>query len=419
MSQTSAGLTILSNQTSYADSENIDSFERLRISDPFTIFSVQCQYNTATIKMESGTTGTGVAPSHSANTRLVTLSATAGTGTCFMQSYKYCPYQPGKSTLVKITGCFGTPVAAATMDYMYGDANNGIIYRMNGTSGVQIGLRTSTSGSASTNFVNQVNWNIDKLDGTGISGKTLDTTKDFILMIDLQFLGMGRVRVGFNIDGIIVPVHQFLCANLLTVPYMQSATLPIQILLTATATGSTANCYFKCAAVESEGGFSGAQGYTFSTPEGTVTANSGARTHLISIRPKTTFNSIVNRNFFTLDDIHMYVTGSNPVYWELCVGVTFSVAPTYADVNSTYSAFEYGTGGTYSGLTGLVISSGYLGPTTNQSGAVPISHITQQLYDISLDRSGAVRANGTLTLLVSGIGGTSAARGSLNYLEMR
>jgi len=46
----------------------------------------------------------------------------------------------------------------------------------------------------------------------------------------------------------------------------------------------------------------------------------------------------------------MIVTGNSPVYWELCIGATFSVAPTWADVNTASSAFEYGKGGTFASI---------------------------------------------------------------------
>jgi hypothetical protein len=133
----------------------------------------------------------------------------------------------------------------------YFDSLNGLFFRQTGTA-LSVVRRTSTSGSVVDNVVEQANWNLDKLDGTGASGFTLDDTKAQILFIDFQYLGMGRVRMGFDINGIIVYCHEFLNANVLDVPYMQSGTLPIGILLTTTGTSVTKTSYFKCAAVHSE-----------------------------------------------------------------------------------------------------------------------------------------------------------------------
>ena len=400
----------------FGDSAGNDSFSRLRVSEPVGLFSAQCQYDADPLLYETGATGTGVAPAHNADTRMVALSATAGTGTSFIQSYEYVPYQAGKSQLIFVTGVIGAAVAAAVVDIGAFDAANGIGLRQNGTSGLQFFRRTSTSGSVVTNTVDQSSWNQDKLDGTGKSGITLDITKAIILVIDAQFLAMGRVRFGFDIDGMIVWAHYMKHANVIAVPYMQTLTLPVQMLVTAASTAGAKTAYFKCASVSSEGGFADDAGYSFATPEGTVTAANGARTHILSIRPRTTFNSLANRYRYKTTSLEVFVTGANPVFWELCIGATFSVAPTFGNVNATYSGTDYGTGGTLS-AAGLVIASGYVS-ATNQS-KTSVSREIAARYPISLDRAGAVRANGTMSLLVSGIGGTSASRASINYTEIR
>ena len=117
-----------------------------------------------------------------------------------------------------------------------------------------------------------------------------------------------------------------------------------------------------------------------------------------------------------LTSVEIFVTGNTPIFWELCVGSTFSVAPTFASVNATYSAYQHGTGGTLTAGT-LAIASGYVAATTQNKTAV--SREISARYPITLDRAGAVRAFGTLSLLVTGIGGTSATRASLNFTETR
>lgn len=407
-------------QMSYSDTGALDAFSRLRTSTTSTVFSTQAQYNAAGIQMEIGATGTGVTPTHDANTRMITVSATAGSGTAFIQSYQYSPYIPGKSQFIAETFVLGTAVASAIVDVGYFDASNGIILRQNGTTNYQIILRTSTGGSVSdANIVAQSAWNIDTmLSGTGPSRKTIDLTKAQILIIDLQFLGMGRVRVGFDIDGVVYYVHEFKNANNLSVPYMQTATLPVGMLITASSTATTKTAYWKCATVQTESGKTEDVGFHFGTGEGTVTAASGARTHILSVRPKTTFNGITNRELFELHTINIANTGAKPVFWELVVGAAFSVAPTWADVNTTYSACESGTAGTFSNLTtGIVVASGYVDPSSG-STSTEITSVSAN-YPITLNRAGAVRAMGTYSLLVTGIGGSSDCRATLNFHEVR
>ena len=399
------------------DGANLDAFSRLRVSNATALFASQCQYDADPLLFETGATGTGVAPAHDANTRMVALSATAGNGESFIQSYESIPYQAGRSQLVFCTFNLGAGVAGAVVDVGLFNAGNGFFLRQNGASGLQLVRRTSTSGSVVDNVINQADWNIDPMDGTGPSGLTLDPATVQILCFDAQYLAMGRARVYFDIGGLLIEVHHFEHANVISVPYMQTLTLPIQMLLTATATGATKTAHFKCSSVSSEGGFEEDLGYSFATPEGTVTAASGAPTHILGLRPATTFNSIANRVSIRATSIEVLVTGADPVRWELTVGAAFSAEPTWAAVNATYSSAEYtSVVGTVSSV-GLVIASGYLAASNQTKSSVNFRVAAR--YPVSLDRAGAVRANGTLHLFVTGIGGTSASRATLNYTEVR
>jgi hypothetical protein len=224
------------------------------------------------------------------------------------------------------------------------------------------------------------------------------------------------VRVGFDIDGVIVPAHSFLHANGVTLPYIQYASLPVRVGMMATANGATATMRFICAAVLSEGGQEENGGIPFSV-EGTVTAASGTDTHILSVRPLTTFNSIQNRAKVILDSVDLLVTGNQPVLWKLVAGQALT-APSFAAVNATYSAVEAHAGaGTLSGSPAVVIQQGYVAASaTTKSASNP--RVAGRI-PITLDAAGAVRALGTITVLVQGIGGTSACRAVLNWRELR
>jgi hypothetical protein len=65
----------------------------------------------------------------------------------------------------------------------------------------------------------------------------------------------------------------------------------------------------------------------------------------------------------------------------------------------------------------VVFASGIVpASATSKAG---ITSKTPVKYPITLNAAGAVRANGTLTLLVSGIGGTSQCYYSMNWKEIR
>lgn len=397
------------------DTATRDAFSRIRVSNPQTIFQTQASYDLDAVDMEAGSTGTGVTPTFDSTIRAVTLSCGAGSGSSFYQSYEYIPYQPGKSQLAFITFTLGTAVAGAVKDVGYFDSENGVFLRQNGVSGLEIILRSSVSGGVVDQTISQANWNIDPLDGTGPSGLTLDVANAQILVIDLQFLGMGRVRVAFDIDGCIKPVHYFLNANNITTPYMQTATLPVQALMTSTA---VADMLFKCASVISEGGVDNKPSLLTATPEVTATMANGTLTHFISLRPKTTFNGITNRTLGLLNALNILITNNNEMQYLIVYGAVFSVAPTWNDVNGTFSSFEYGTGGTFSNFTGgILLENQYANSSGSFKGVIDNSFQSQ--LPITLDRAGANRALGTVTVIAQGIGGNAAIRGSLQFSEYR
>jgi hypothetical protein len=138
----------------------------------------------------------------------------------------------------------------------YFDDNNGVFLQRDGTE-LSFIIRTYTGGSVdNTRKVVQSSWNGDKLDGSGASGITLDTTKAQVMFIDFQWLGVGNVRAGFVINGEYITAHTFENANEITKVYMQTATLPLRLEIENTgAAASSSSMKQICSTVSSEGGY--------------------------------------------------------------------------------------------------------------------------------------------------------------------
>jgi len=401
--------------TTFTSGDQLDAFSNMRTADPSFVADGQLTYDLQPILYQQVTSANGTI-AHDATNRCATISlASASSGEdTYMQSYQHYRYQAGRGQEIFITWAGHSLTANCEMYVRYGNGSNGIGFASDGTlTGSRFEILSDTGNG--DQLVSQANWNQDKLDGTGASGYTLDPTKTHILVIDVQALYVGRVRVGFDIDGAIVWAHEFYHANNIAVPYIQTANLPIRAGIKATDDSATGSMRFICSCVLSRGGQEQIAGYDYSV-EGTVEAASGARTHLLSIRPKTTFNSITNRVEFVLEDVEILVTGNNPVYWELCLGQALTT-PTYADANATYSAYEYADAETLSGSPAVVFASGYCA-ASNQAKGVVSRGITNR-YPITLDVAGAVRDMGTLTLLVTGLGAASVCRGQIHWKELR
>jgi hypothetical protein len=75
--------------------------------------------------------------------------------------------------------------------------------------------------------VPQTEWNVDKMDGSGPSGYTLDTAKMQMAYIDYTWYGAGFIRFGFRTtEGNILYAHKMANNNANTEAYMRSGNLP-------------------------------------------------------------------------------------------------------------------------------------------------------------------------------------------------
>ena len=400
----------------YADSPNLTASGRLRVADETTLFGAQLTYDLRPLQYEQSSTGTGATVTYDSTNRqaLMTFASTPTGGESYMQSYSYFPYLPGRSQLIFVTFNLLSAATNVVKFAGYSDGVNGMEFQLSGST-KQFVLYSGTGSGTET--ITQPNWNLDTFDGSGPSGITLDISKVQILVIDFISLYAGRVRMGFDVGGSIYYCHEFLHANVTAFPYIQYATLPVRCGMTCTATVST-TMNFICASVSTEGGADTAEGFfnSFSTQNVAITAASGARTHVLSLRPSLTFNSITNRYKLEINTVNVNVDGANPVFWELVIGQALAGA-SYAAVNAKYSATDIDVAGTLSGSPTLVIASGYVA-SSNQSKS-SVSADAKIFFPLTLDQAGAVRANGTVSLLATGIAGASAMNASINFAEVK
>jgi hypothetical protein len=400
----------------FTDSANFDAFSRLRISNPLTLFNAQLTYDLCPLLFEQITNGTGASITHNTTNRYadITFSSTPIGGKSIMQSFEYLPYQPGKSQLIFITFNFVQGINNVIKFAGYSDGLNGIEFQLNGTQ-KQFHLYSSTSQGNVTKL--QSEWNLDKLDGTGKSGINLDISKVQILVIDLQALYAGRVRVGFDIDGVIVYAHEFLHSNSITPPYLAYASLPVRCGMTCTDTVTT-SMYFLCSAVISEGGGDDVSqfGYTFQQMSGSTNVLT-SDTHIMTLRPKLLFNGLSNRSRVSFIDVEIYNGGNQPVQWDLVVGQALSGTTTFNNVSSLYSSTEYNTAGTLSGAYAVKIDGGWV-PASGSVKSVTNTAINSR-YPITLDASGNHRVLGTITLIMTSLSGTQPCRGAIKFREIR
>ena len=359
---------------------SVDAFGRLRTSHPFTLFDSSHRYRDNNLWATSNTANTTIVFSPSEG--LVNLNVdTTANSEIVRETTKVFSYQPGKSLLIFNSLVFNEPKENLRQRSGYFGANNGIYLEQSGLDTFFV-ERSFVTGSITETRIAKSQWNIDKMDGTGPSGIVLDITKSQIMWTDIEWLGMGSVRVGFVIDGQFVLCHTFHHANLIQSTYMTTGSLPLRLEIKNTGTTSS-NSTMKqvCSSVISEGGYelNGLQ-QSVSTPVNSPIDLTNANTYynLISLRLKSTrLDAIAIMSALSLLGIT-----NNAIYnWQVRASAT-TTGGSWVSAG-TDSAVEYKIdSATVSG--GRVLASGFTTSTTQSS--IPVDILKEALFKFQLER---------------------------------
>lgn len=335
-----------------------DAFSRLRVSNPKTIFDSKQLYDNAPLFWDDQEeSGSGTTSTHSINKAASSLAVALNTaGKRTRQTYMRFNYQPGKSQLVFVTGILNESGGGSGITTNIGlfDDNNGLFFQdKNGIKSVII--RSNTSGSVVDTVVTKNNWD-DPLDGTGRSAITIDFTKTQIFVIDFQWLGVGRIRFGFNIGGIIVYCHLIQNANVLSLVYMSTPNLPIRIQIENDGTGQASSLSHICVTIISEGGNDETGIIRYKSVDNTVlNANTTGTLYLaLALRLKST---ALSSSVSPISASIMAVTNDD-FEWVLLFNPTIAGTLSWIDeVNSSVQIAKGDTPNTVSG--GVAYAGGY------------------------------------------------------------
>jgi len=356
---------LFNNKIGFEDAA-VDAFSRLKTSTPFTLFDSQHRYK------DNGKFDTAVANGGTASYNVnessvsLTIGTTAG-ASVIRQTKRIFAYQPGKSLLVLNTFVMNSGKANLTQRVGFFNQDNGVFLEQSGLYGTDLAfvLRSKVSGSTAERRVYQSEWNGDKFDGSGPSGRTLDVTKGNIMWMDVEWLGVGDVRCGFIVDGRPVIAHTFENDNLYSTPYMTTACLPLRMeIFNGNTAGSGSTMKQICSSVISEGGFEPKSPlfHIGTTLAAVNLATAGQYYHVASIRLKSDrLDSVVIPANISAAIIPTNANQPRVVRWELFSNPTLTGAGWTA--HSGNSAVEYaypttpGTPITVSG--GTSIRSGY------------------------------------------------------------
>lgn len=395
----------LNTGVSIGSGPQLDAFGRLRVSEPLTLFDSSHRFDDNDLWATA--TATGGTSVFNANQGLVDLNVTASSGSSVTrETIKTFSYQPGKSLLVLNTFVMSSAKTGLTQRVGYYGAQNGF-YLEQVDNTVQFVKRSLVTGSVVNTPVTQADWNGDKLDGTGPSKLILDLTKAQILWMDLEWLGVGSVRIGFVINGQFIVCHTFEHANLITSTYITTASLPLRYEIFNTSGTSGASTLKQiCSTVISEGGYQlkGAQqsiGTSILSPR--TFAVAGTYYPIVALRLQSTrLDAIV-----IITAISVLGIGNGKNYaWRI---VNYDVSVSGGSwVNAPGdSSVQYNLTGT-SATGGRIIASGYINSSNQASPALNI--LKEALFANQLERNGLTGVPYEFVLEVA-VGTTSGGEG--------
>ena len=395
----------------YGDTPAVDAFARLRVSDNFTIFDSKQLHDKQPLFWDEDLGGSATSIHNSVDAD-VEMTVTANASDYVVRQTKQrFNYQPGKSQLIFMT--FQSPqVSGITSRIGYcssdettpTDVVNGIFFECDGT----LSWNIAKNGSI-TETITQSNWNVDPLDGTGASGITLDMSATQILIIDFEWLGVGRVRVGFVIDGLIYYVHYFNHSNDSTFDsvYMSTPNLPLRYSIETDGTNGSMLQHI-CSTVISEGGID-KTGILRSVESGNTLTSGfnviGTKYALVGIKLKDAYHDVT----IIPEEVQVVIGTNDSFKWELHLNPTVAGTFTYNDL--TNSSIQFAQGAATNTVTDGVIIGRGMGSTQTRSAGTEL----QTALRLGSDIAGV---EDELVLVIVPLSANLTALGSLNFREL-
>ncbi|OHE77784.1 MAG: hypothetical protein A3F67_08065 [Verrucomicrobia bacterium RIFCSPHIGHO2_12_FULL_41_10] len=398
-----------------------DAFGRVRISDTNTVFESVFQYSKLPLIWGESLSGAATS-THILNESCINMSVTTASGDkVIRQTHKYFRYQPGKSHLVLLTAVLGASKPNLRTRLGYFDGQNGVFFE-NTAEGIHVVQRSFSSGTAVDTRLSQSNWNLDKLDGTGLSGTTLDLTKSQIFIIDFGWLGVGRVRFGIYSENKIVYCHEFHNSNSLLTVFMSTANLPIRSEIENIGVTPSASVLKQiCSSISSEGGRDLPRApIESSISNGISLVAVTTRRPILSMAPKYLINGVTNRGYILPGRVSV-LTRNNDCFFEIIRNGTLGGTPSWTSAGAN-SITEYDTSATTISGGDIAFSGFVPASLANSSASIDARMYAQDLAamapSIALSLNWDATSRDILSVVVTSFTGTTNASSTMETIEV-
>lgn len=278
----------------------------------------------------------------------------------------------------------------------------------NGT--ISVVTRAFPAGTQVDTAVPQTSWNIDRMDGFGISKMNLNVTRINTYVIELSAEGSGSIRFGIVSNSRIYYVHTINSTNLNTLVPIKSCCIPFRAeSVNTNVSGSTSTTYLYSVNVSLEGEkasnfYTGRKKY-FSVDTDDVKVNAGS-VPLVSIGIAPGARC---RNRVILDNISLSTITNAHARLRLVINGTLGGTTTW--VNGTDSALQ--TSKTNTSITGgTTIYTKKIFPNSGQIPEFIQFNLAQVIFG-SLDGS----TGDYISIVIDNLGSNVTTSTSANFTE--
>jgi hypothetical protein len=345
---------IYNNAVKYSDSPNIDAFGRLRIAAVTNLLDIKHVYDKNPLQVDEVTAGTATSVFSQEYAR-VRMSTSSNNDLVIRKTKTHPIYQPGKSQLfeasfsnfqletnvIKRVGGF-TTITASTYDSVF----DGFFLESNGVSNTisfQIWRSGTTIFSAAT-----TTWDTSEFDPVN-----LDWSNTQLVLIDYQWLGVGRMRFGIALSGQTIYFTEHNCSNNESSVYMSSPNQPIRYEIRQVGSGS-GSFDMICSQVSTEGALNGLYSTVGVIHSTTATlSSSGTKYPYIGYRLKPSYKSVTSQ----FSNLSILNTSNDNYLMTIEFNPTLSATPTWTDIPNSPFQYSLGTGATTITSSGHIMSS--------------------------------------------------------------
>lgn len=398
--------------------QTLDAIGNVVVSNAKPIFESYFEYDSEPRIWDTFTVGTG-AFSYSTVTRQCQLSTggSASGARCVRQTIPYIRFRRGK--VLKVNAVFnlnsaGTISGAAKSRAGYYDDGDGLFLQLS-SSGLAIVARASGTGSVVDTVIPQSAWNLDKLNGTGPSRITLDSTKGQSFIIAFNSFRTGRIRFGFQLEQRAIFCHEINSLNSTAMAFKRRS-LPLRFeVLNDGGVGSNVTANQGGSFVNELGDSTDEACFLSSCSNGITdrTVTNASFLPLLSIRLKDQFGGQDAHAFVIPYLLQILNEGGNNVNFQVLDGSGSSIVLTGASFNSAgvNSQIEFDIAATViSG--GDIILSGY-----SDSGRVNVVNVFGFPYKPTLGRRYSTGERTIVTVAAKSLGGGQLCAAAMTMKE--